>query len=739
MRKIPLKLLGLLGLALAATFLVPQRAAAQDRDGDDPPSRVARLSQINGAVSFNPAGTDDWVDAVLNRPVTTGDKLWADNGARAELNIGSASLRLSGNTGFSFLNLTDDTTQLQITEGTLRVRVKRLDENETFEIDTPNLAFSILRAGTYKISVNQSGDATIVQVRSGQGEVTGGGSAYAVHANETGTFSGIDQLNADIQGGGYDDDDFDRWCADRDHHEDHSVSARYVSDEVIGYDDLDDNGGWRPVPEYGSVWFPHVTIVGWAPYRYGHWAFISPWGWTWVDDAAWGFAPFHYGRWVTVGGVWGWVPCGPRAVVGVAYVRPVYAPALVAWVGGGRFSVGVAVGGGGPVGWFPLGPREVFVPSYHVSRTYVTRVNVSNTTVNNVTVNNYYNNVVVNKNVTNVTYVNRTSVTATSGQAFTSAQPVGRNMVRVDAREVASASVVATTPNVAPQQRSVLGSGGAARVRPPEVVQQRTVVAKAAPPPPPAPFVKQQQAIQANGGRPIPISQNRQLATANGNAQQVHNNVRIAPTARLETPQNNRPGGNPNQRPGQQQTQQPTQPPNQQPVNPNRPSQGGTQPPAQSTAPNGQQVNPNRPSQPTQAPAQTATPNNQGNPRTYQDRPQASRPNAPPPSNPQLDQKHDQQLEQLRQKQDQERQRVEQQQQQQQQKIEQQRANEQKQQQAQQKQQQQLQQLERKHDQEQQKLQQQQQQERARAQNRPPPPKDKKQDKPPKDEKPHNK
>ena len=756
MRKTPLKLLGLLGLALAVLFLVPQRAAAQDREDDDPPSRVARLSQVNGAVSFNPAGTDDWVDAVLNRPVTTGDKLWADNGSRAELNIGSASLRLSGNTGFSFLNLTDNTTQVQITEGTLRVRVKRLDENETFEIDTPNLAFSILRIGTYKITVNQSGDTTIVQVRGGQGEVTGGGSAYSLRANETGTFSGIDQISADVQGGGYDDDDFDRWCADRDHHEDHSVSSRYVSDEVIGYDDLDDNGGWRPVPEYGTVWFPHVTIVGWAPYRYGHWAFISPWGWTWVDDASWGFAPFHYGRWVTVGGVWGWVPCGPRAVVGVAYVRPVYAPALVAWVGGGRFSVGVAVGGGGPVGWFPLGPREVFVPSYHVSRTYVTRVNVSNTTVTNVTVNNYYNNVVVNKNVTNVTYVNRTSVTATSGQAFTSAQPVGRNMVRVDAREVASASVVATTPNVAPQQRSVLGSGGAARVRPPMVIQQRTVVAKAPPPPPPAPFVKQQQAIQANGGRPIAVSENRQLAVSAA-AQQPQPHVRVAPPARLETMQNapaNRPN-NPNQAPGQQ-----APPQNQQQVNPNRPSRGNP-PAAQPTTPDNQQVNPNRPAQANPPAAQPTTPNNQqgnpnrqgnpppaqasasdnrSNPRNYNDRPQGARPVPPPQANPQLDQKHDQQLEQLRQRQDQQRQKVEQQQVQQQQKIEQQRANEQKQQAVQQKQQQQLQELERKHDQEQQKLQQQQQQERARQASRPPPPppKDKKADKPPKDEKPHN-
>jgi hypothetical protein len=731
MRKASLKLLSLFSLVLAVMFAMPQRAAADD---DDPPSRVARLSQIRGSVSFNPAGTDDWVDAVPNRPLTTGDKLWADNGARAELHLGAASLRIASNTGFSFLNLTDDTTQIQLTEGTLRVRVKRLDENETFEIDTPNLAFSILRPGIYRISVNESGETTIVQVRGGEGEVTGGGSAYTVHANETGTFSGTDQLSADVERGGYDDDDFDRWSADRDRHEDHSVSARYVSDDVIGYDDLDDNGGWRPVPEYGTVWFPHVTIVGWAPYRYGHWAWVSPWGWTWVDDASWGFAPFHYGRWVTVGGVWGWVPCGPRAVVGVAYVRPVYAPALVAWVGGGRFAVGVSVGGGGPVGWFPLGPREVFVPSYRVSRTYVTNVNVSNTTVNNVTVNNYYNNVVVNKNVnvTNVTYVNRTAVTATSGQAFTSAQPVGRNMVKVDAREVASASVVATTPAVAPQQRSVLGAGAVARAKPPVAVQQRTVVAKAAPPPPPAPFVKQQQAIQANGGHPIAISENRQLAVANTSVQQQQRpNVRVAPPARAATPQNT-------------QANRPVQPQGNAQVNPNRP--GNANPPANppQNQQGQQQVNPNRPNNagqnqaPPQGNQKVPPPSSTGNPRNNTDRPPLARP-TPPPPDPQLEQKHQQQIEQLRQKQDQERQKVEQQQQQQQQKIAQQRADEQRQQQAQQKQQQQLEQLERKHDQEQQKLQQQQQQERARKQNNPPPPaKDKKQDKPPKDDKPHN-
>src|SRR5467141_2936791 len=530
MRKKLLNSVSLLGLALAVALFVPQRAAADD---DDPPSRVARLSYTHGNVSFEPAGTDDWVSAVVNRPMTTGDKLWSDNGGRAELHLGTAAIRLSSNTGFSFLNLDDRTTQIRLTEGAINVRVRRLDPDETFEIDTPNLAFSILREGNYKIDVNEAGDTTIVTVRNGQGEVTGGGSAYTIHSGETGTFAGIDQLDADFQSyRGY-DDDFDRFCFDRDRREDRSESSRYVSSDVIGYEDLDDYGGWRSVPEYGTVWFPYTTIVGWAPYRYGHWAWISPWGWTWVDDAPWGFAPFHYGRWVTVGGVWGWVPCAPR-VVGVAYVRPVYAPVLVAWVGGPHFSIGFGIGGGGGAGvaWFPLGPREVYVPSYHVSRTYVTNVNVSNTTVNNTVVNNYYNNVVVNKNVTNIKYVNQTArngVTATSQQNFTSAQPVGRNMMRVDRREVESAQVNPTTPTVAPQQRSVLGAGASGAARHPARFKERSVVPKTPPPPAPVSFVRQQQAIQANGGRPPAVSQMRQVQTQTENTQQARPNIKIAP------------------------------------------------------------------------------------------------------------------------------------------------------------------------------------------------------------------
>lgn len=769
MRKHGLKFITLIAFMLTAAFLGPPRATA---DQDDPPSRIARLSLVDGSVSFEPAGTDDWVTAVVNRPMTTGDKLWADRHSRAELHLGSASIRLGANTGFSFLNLDDNTTQLQLTEGTLRIRVRHLYRDENFEVDTPNLAFSVLRPGIYRINVNEAGDTTVVIVREGEGEVTGGGQSYSVHSDETGIFSGIDQLNADIEDVG-EDDDLERWSYERDRREDHSVSRRYVSDEAVGYEDLDEYGGWRDTPEYGTIWFPHTTVVGWAPYRYGHWVWISPWGYTWVDDEPWGFAPFHYGRWVVVGGVWGWVPCRPAAVVGVAYVRPVYAPALVAWVGGPHFAVGVAVGGGAAVGWFPLGPREVYVPSYRVSRTYVNSVNVTNTTVNTTVVNNYYNNVVVNKNVTvtNVTYVNQGvagAVTATSTQTFTSGQSVHNNIVRVNEREMANAQVVTATPAVPPTRQSVVGAGRPAAARPPEVIVTRAVVAKTAPPPPPARFERQEAAIQQNGGRPLAISQVRQIQQQ----EQPKAEVRIAPAVRTVTlpPQNaaNRPAppqniNRPVQQPSnvQQNNRPATQPPNVERPNNGQPNQPNR--PANAERPNTplQNEQPSRPTNndrpPSARPANrndepnTPPQNAQLNRSPSNDRPPAARPsnNPPPNGNPQLERQHQQELENMRRQQDQERQRLEQQQAQERQRADQQRADDQRRQQLQQQHQQQLQDLERKHDQQQQQVQQRQQQEhqqqrpaQAERPQQPPPrqqsqPQPKQQEKAKEKEKPH--
>jgi hypothetical protein len=506
-------------LALVVPFFLALDASA---DENDPPSRAARLAYAEGSVSFQPGGTQDWVAAAINRPLTTGDQLWADRDSRAELQLDGSTLRLAGSTSVSLLNLGDSVTQVQLSSGTLLVRVRRLDDNETYEIDTPNLAFSILRPGLYRLSVDASGASTTIHIRSGQGEVTGGGAAYVVRAGEDDVFSGTDQLSENMQSGAAEEDSFDAWSASRDDRWEHSVSARYVSPDVVGYEDLDNQGVWRPVPEYGTVWFPNQVEAGWAPYHYGHWSYIAPWGYTWVDEKPWGFAPFHYGRWVWTGGAWGWIPAPPRPAFGV-YVRPVYAPALVAWVG---------VGAG--VAWFALGPREVYVPCYPVSRRYVNNINVSNTTVNTTVINNVYNTTIINNktvNVTNVNYANRHvpgAVAAVSSRAFNTAQPVSRNLVRVDQRELSSAPVRAVAPATVPTKQAVLGSARVVTARPPLAVQTRAVVARTAPPPPPPTFERREQAIQANAGKPLSVPQVQQLQAKEISTKPP---VRIAPAA----------------------------------------------------------------------------------------------------------------------------------------------------------------------------------------------------------------
>ena len=542
-----IKRFGWLSTVLAlSTVILPTRAAAQYRDEqdqqDDPPSRVARIAYIQGSISFAPAGEPDWVQAVANRPMTTGDKLWADADSRAELQLGSAVIRLNSNTGFSFLNLDDNTIQIQLTSGSVNIRVRRLDRDDVVEIDTPNLAFSVTQPGSYRIEASEDGTYSVVTIREGGGESTGNGQTYTLHAGQRGTFSGTESLNAEVIEIGR-PDRFDTWAYNRDRRYDESRSAKYLSHDVVGYEDLDDYGDWRNDSNYGHVWFPNRVAAGWAPYHEGHWEWISPWGYTWVDDSPWGYAPFHYGRWVTIRGRWGWV-AGPVAV------RAVYAPALVVFIGGG----GVGVGLGANVGWFPLGPREVYVPSYHVSRGYVNRVNLSNTTVNNTQITNVYNTTIINKttNITNVRYANRNvrgAVIAVPQQAFASAQPVRRESVSMDARQIARAPVSARVA-VAPTRESVLGARFASANRvtaPPPAVLNRQVIAKRTPPPPPVPFANQQQALAAHPGQPLARSEVRRLRPAASEA--AHPMVRQAPPGKPATAVIARPGSQPGNRP----------------------------------------------------------------------------------------------------------------------------------------------------------------------------------------------
>jgi hypothetical protein len=500
----------------------PVAPDAQNANQQDPPSRVARLNYVEGSVSFQPGGENDWVTAELNRPLVTGDNLWADDNSRAELHIGSTALRLGPKTGITLLEVSDQAAQIRLAQGSLIVNVRHVDAQDSYEIDTPNVAFVVMQPGDYRIDVDADGSRAEVTVWRGRGEATGGGNTYSMGANQFARFTSSGNDQVDYSAGDVPNQDgLDGWAQDRDQNEDRSDAANYVSRDMTGYEDLDQYGDWSYVADYGMVWRPTVLVPGWAPYRYGNWTWVAPWGWTWVENEPWGFAPFHYGRWAFSATGWVWVP-------GPSMVRPVYAPALVSWAGGGpgfHFSAGVGVA------WFPLAPGEVFIPGYHVSRGYVNSVNVTNTAVNVTRVTNVYTSVVVNHDFSNVTYANRNvsgGVTVVSQDAFVNGRSVARNAMLVPSKELAAAPV-SNALTVEPARSSVFGAGRPVANEPPAAVMSRPVVALRTPVEMPrtigassgsAPSgqnsIAQGLVRQQSPGRPVPVTRPTQSQTQAG-------------------------------------------------------------------------------------------------------------------------------------------------------------------------------------------------------------------------------
>ncbi len=433
--------------------------------GQDAPPNDANYNQnfVDGSVSFQPGGQGEWAQAMRNRPVSIGDKIWADNNSRAELQAGQASIHLGSMTALSFLNLDGQTTQMRLAEGTLNFRLRELREGDVYEVDTPNVAFNVTEAGAFRIDVNENGDGTRITAIRGEGQVTANGQTYTIHPGERGEFNGTDNVTYFVAAAPA-PDEFDRWSNDRDLKEDNSVSARYVSRDVPGYSDLDDNGTWNQEPDYGPVWYPNTVDVGWAPYSYGYWNYVGPWGWTWIGNEPWGFAPFHYGRWAFIGSRWGWCP-------GSIFAPPIYGPAFVGFFGGG-------FGFGAGVGWFPLGFGEPFFPWFHCSPRFVNVINVRNTTIVNV-------NVLNSRNINNVNFVNAhnpAAVTLASRSAFVNGQAINRGATHVTAASLRNTRVT-NNPGFSPTRQSFVGAAATRGniARPSAAVQNRPVIARTSP------------------------------------------------------------------------------------------------------------------------------------------------------------------------------------------------------------------------------------------------------------------
>lgn len=438
-----------------ATPVQPLHAQPYEPD-DEIDQTVARVSFIQGAVSYGRGDDpDDWDPALLNVPFTLGDRLYSSDG-RAELQLpGGNFIRIGRRSYLTALTLTYDTKQFYLGNGAATINLRRLDSDDVFEIDTPNVAVTLDRPGRYRIEVDENGDTRVI-ARSGRAIVAANGREVTVERAEMRIY-GIDRPEYEIAGLRGAGDAFDRWVDEREDRFERRYRAayQYADEEIVGVDDLADYGRWEEIPEYGQAWTPTQVAVGWQPFTVGHWFWQDPWGWTWISEEPWGWAPCHYGRWTFYRSRWYWVPVRRRVEV----VR--YAPAVVEIV---HFR--------DHVGWFPLHPRDRFVPWWGRRG-----------------------------RVEEVTYVNRTRVVIVNETTFISSRRVTTSIVR-DTTIIRESTTVRTRERLPiPRRESIRVVAERREVqRPPATIVSRPVVVRVAPTPPPPKFEDKLRVIRERGG-----------------------------------------------------------------------------------------------------------------------------------------------------------------------------------------------------------------------------------------------
>lgn len=477
----------LIGISCAGAISVLTLAAGPEDErfpypaGEEIHQGVARVSFLSGSVSLC-RGDDPrvWRKAVVNAPLTSGDRLFTGKDGRVELELlGGNLVDVAPRSELSVVSVGGGT-QLALRSGAISLSVRRVLEDEAFEVDTPVAAVTLQGSGDYRIEV-PSAAAAVVAVRRGTAMAAAGGGELPVGNGQQVRIEGREPPRYDF-GTARAPDDWDRWVEQRARRFREIRSSAFVHSEVVGVADLDEFGRWENTPDYGNAWTPSNVDKDWQPYRAGHWLWQDPWGWTFVGEEPWGWAPYHYGRWAVYPSGWFWVPETPTA----RYVA--YAPALVAFLGGGADGA-VAQGfhGGSEVGWFPLALQDPFYPWW------IPRLDVTLT------------------KVTEFVYRNRKHVTVVAAKGFVSGEPVRAHLSRDAAiLELAGAAPVLRVPLPLPPTPDSLHAAAGTKEgrieRPSEKILARPIVVRSQPPPGPPPFAAKLEVIRRNLGAPIPSS-----------------------------------------------------------------------------------------------------------------------------------------------------------------------------------------------------------------------------------------
>jgi len=323
---------------------------------------VARMSLVEGDVSTQRGDNGQWVAATQNTPIAPDDRISTGDKSRAEIELnGSNVLRMSEHATARIAGLSRNEIHLQIGQGLVTYNVIRGSEAKSV-IDTPNSSIRPLDPeGEYRIVVTSDSETKVI-VRRGSVEVTTPQGTTRVEKGNMITIAGTDAPKYQVSLAP-ERDAWDQWNSDRNGGIRSARSWHNTNPNYTGTEDLDKNGVWSEIPDYGPVWTPSQA-PGWAPYQAGRWVYQPYYGWTWVSYEPWGWAPYHYGRWFVYGGNWVWWP-GPVGVYPGYY--PIWAPAYVSFFGWGGPGFGIGIGFGfgfgfGHVGWLPCGPGDFYHP-----------------------------------------------------------------------------------------------------------------------------------------------------------------------------------------------------------------------------------------------------------------------------------------------------------------------------------------------------------------------------------------
>ena len=507
-----------------------------------PPGRVGRLARLAGTVSHHTADAEQWSPAVLNFPVTTGDSFWTEPGARADIQVASSRLTLAPATELDVATLDDQALAASEPQGEVYLELRAIPAGDTYTIQTPRGAIQIAATGRYDVVAGDTTHPTLITVVEGAAQVTGSNLALQVGPHQTASISGTDTFQGSvgpISQGAF----LTAMLAEDRPAPRASAPIPQIVAGMTGCEDLQTQGTWTETPQYGTVWYPPVES-DWVPYREGRWSYVGQWGWTWVDQAPWGFAPFHYGRWARIDNRWGWVPVSPGgyAEPAGAYRTPVYAPALVGFIGVGA-AVGAAIGfaagsgAGGPVGWVPLGPREAYYPPYRTNLNYVRSINA--TSVQNVNQTITQTNIVNNRTVVVQNFFNRGAATVVPAAAMVQSAPIAAAARPLPAEQFSHVQAQFQAP-VRPAAATVGVT--------PAVARQFNFTPNRPAQPLPGPVINP-ALLRAEAGRPLAVPALRAATPAGSGAVAPAEQARPEPTPRPAAPGPQPTRGTPNPAP----------------------------------------------------------------------------------------------------------------------------------------------------------------------------------------------